>query len=346
MYQPLIAMDAQLQYLDWTQAQPWCNFVLMSPEILPYDMCIIERQLRPESGRGNRSTYRCVIGNKTRKISIKQFLYDWAPPAYDHPNLWRNAEISSINDTPTSQPYVVGNNVAWIGLNYRRQQAASLNIMRTSVEITAVEGCFSTEEFLEIYKGLRPVDPNLMKQIINSSFAALSYPYRHCTVTSPVPLSYWQYTRQDDITMHAYSWNQAPDHILKEHTQWLPPLHYSPNSIFTFGDPESPIEIEYYYEHQDCPGCYIRVLTTPRSYKYAIPFPPKLGDQSCNSCIVDIKGTKVFHASLTEMFGPHEAIWQQGEHNFLLLTKPAPWTDGEWFFKVLHSLIKGKLGTK
>lgn len=337
MYQPLIGNNPQLQDLDWEQAQPWCNFILMRPVKLPIGIHVIKKQLRTESTGGNRSTYHCIIGNETKKASIKQFLYDWAPPAYDHPNLWRNTEISSIEDTPIPQPHLLDNNVVWIGLNYRRQPAASANILRTSVEITVIEGNFSHEELLEICQNLQPVDTVLMQQILSTSFAELSYAYRHSSFASPVPLSYWHYNRQEDMSVHAYSWNSVPEHIVKEHLCLPESVPYAPNSVFTFGDPQNPTEIEYYYEHIDHPGSYIRLLTTTTKSKYSIPFPPQIGDQSCNSYTVEVKGHTVYYSFLTEQFGPHEAIWQQGENTILLLAKPAPWTNRKWMANLLHA---------
>lgn len=337
MYQPLTTTDAHFQCVDWKLAQPWCNFVLMQPEKLPSDLRLMEKQLRAESAEDVRSTYRCIIGDEKRRASLKQFLYDWAPPAYDHPNLWRNPNISSVENTPTPQPHLLGSSVIWTGLNYRRQPALSLNLLRTNIEITAIEGHFSTEELLAICQGLQPVDTAAMQQIINTSLAELSYSYRHLSCASPVPLSYWRYTRQEQMPMQAYAWEQAPKHILKGHIELPQAFGYAPNAIFVCGSPENPAEIEYYYEHLAHPGCYIRLLTTPHGSQHAMAFPPQLGTQCCRSATLDIEGRSVYHAFLTEQFGPHEAVWQRGEQVVLLLVKPAPWTDREWLLKLLHT---------
>ena len=126
------------------------------------------------------------------------YLYDWAPPAYDHPSLWRNAKISPIDATPPPKPFLIDQNVAWIGLNYRRQKAASLSLMRTMIEMTTIEGNFTDEEFIEVYRNLRPVDMELMQNIISTPFACLCQSYRHQKHASPVPLSYWKYNRKKD----------------------------------------------------------------------------------------------------------------------------------------------------
>lgn len=337
MYQPLLGKDTQLQNIDFKQAQPWCNFVLMVPGKLPSDMYVMEQQLRTESSGGHRSTYRMIIGNDKRKASMKQFLYDWAPPAYDHPNLWRDPEIASIKETPAPTPFLLGNNVAWMGLNYRRQAAASINILRTSIEITIIEGAFTYDEISDIINSLYPVDETLKANILSTSFAELSYAYRHPSNASPVPLSYWQYNRQETMPILGYAWADAPAHILKQYREPPEAFGYRPNSVFTVGPTENPSEIEFYYEHKDYPGVYVRILITPASSKFPIPFPPQLDSQSCNS-FVDHKTLAIYHAFLTEELGPHEAVWQQDGKVFLLLTKPAPWTNRAWMSKLMDAI--------
>lgn len=124
----------QQKNLSWKEAQSYCNFVLFEPKDTFLKMFkITETSFRTESPT-DFTSHRCLLRSAYSLISIKQFLYDWAPPAYDHPSLWRNAKISPQESTPIPQPLPVGSHIAWAGLNFRRQQAASFNFMGTMIE--------------------------------------------------------------------------------------------------------------------------------------------------------------------------------------------------------------------
>jgi hypothetical protein len=60
--------------------------------------------------------------------------------------------------TPIPKPLLIGSQVAWVGLNFRRQQAATLSIMRTMIEITIVAGSVKNEDFIELFNALKPTD--------------------------------------------------------------------------------------------------------------------------------------------------------------------------------------------
>ena len=92
--------------MDWDAAQAWCNFVLMRRRVLPNGLSEGKASMRPEAPPGrmaddaeearppwtlsNRSCHRSEYAGGGRRLRIKQFLYDWAPPAFDHPLLWRS----------------------------------------------------------------------------------------------------------------------------------------------------------------------------------------------------------------------------------------------------------------
>jgi hypothetical protein len=283
--------------------------------------------LRPESSAG-RSSYRCEYSDQNRKLSVKQFLYDWAPPAYDHPSLWRNNKISSIGNTPPPRYFYINDDVAWIGLNFRRQPGLSLNINRTMIEMPVVEGSFTDDELIGICKGLKAVNPKIMDQILTTSFSSLCYSSRHKETASIVPLSYWKYTRQNN-----WETRSLPVSDFVEYQQVLATRGYFLNSVFAYGTPIQ--EIEYYYEHQERPGSYIRILIIPHN---GIPYPPILGDQTCTMQSTQIGDREVHHTYLYDAVGPHEAIWKEQNYNVLLLVKPAKWTSLTWFKQLIAEI--------
>ena len=62
---------------------------------------------------------------------------------------------------------------------------------------------------------------------------------------------------------------------------------------------------------------------------------PDVGEQPCERRTVSVLGATVHHAYLSPEYGAHEAVWQSAERNVLLLVKPAPWTNMEWFERFL-----------
>jgi hypothetical protein len=81
LYQPLINQPKPLKELGWEEAQSYCNFILFKPqdEFLK-KFKVIETSLRTESST-DFASHRYVLQSSNVLLSIKQFLYDWAPPA-------------------------------------------------------------------------------------------------------------------------------------------------------------------------------------------------------------------------------------------------------------------------
>ena len=159
-----------------SEAQKRCNFVIFIPSFLPSDVVMREQYLRPESNidsnrrENNRSTFRQVFEGNDRTLVIKQFLYDWAPPAYDYPCLWRNAEIATKAESPAPIGQFVNNNVLWFGKNYRKQEAATIEIERTRIEMTFEKGTFSRQEIVLLCKSLLPVDAEIATHLLRDFF--------------------------------------------------------------------------------------------------------------------------------------------------------------------------------
>ncbi|MEN8236765.1 MAG: hypothetical protein ABFQ95_04390 [Pseudomonadota bacterium] len=167
----------------WSSDMEAANFVVYFPDVLPDDLGLTETNFRPENPEYSypRSSLKFVFKGKNsdRELSIKEFNYDWSPPAYDCPSLWKNHQKFLDIDTPEPTPYPVGNEIFWVGVNYRNQRAASLIKGRTTVEIVVQSGRFSDQELLQIASHLQPVNRNHATQVLSKSFAELSYGYPH-----------------------------------------------------------------------------------------------------------------------------------------------------------------------
>lgn len=336
--------------ITFQNSQEFCNFVVFAPTNLPKDCIVKEHTLRHETcadktKKGSRSSLRSVFEGAGRTLIIKQFLYDWAPPAYDCPSLWRNDEIATTQESPPPKAIFIGNNVLWIGKNYRKQNGATIEIDRTRIEITLEKGDFTDQELIDLCNGFEPQNQQSRTHILNAPFSSLSYYARHLEKATRVPISYWNHQRKKTMYCFPLTHDEALTAKPSIHSfiSTLKQLHYALNSGFAFGaknKKEEPAEVEFLFEHTEHPGCFIRILASSYDSKNPIKMPPKIGDQECFSEIVYEGKSKYYYAhSLTCAHGPHEALFSIDSMSYMILVKPAPWTIPEWFLKLMKSII-------
>lgn len=333
-----------------SEAQRQCHFVVFIPALVPKGLRLHEQYLRPESKvdrnrrENHRATFRQVFAGAHRALVMKQFLYDWAPPAYDHPCLWRNPAIATQTESPAPRGQLVGNSILWFGKNYRRQEAATIEIKRTRIEMTAEKGAFSDQEIVSLCESLVPADVGAAKQILDLSFSTLSYSHRHEEPVVSVPLGYWKHTRSEELISYALTQEEIPEEIVNT----LQPLiialtarGYTINGGFGFGKRRSHMEeIEIIFERQNAPGCFVRILCTRSNSTFSISVPPNLGDQECIHQTLCIQGNTLYYATSKNLaLGSHEIVFSKDPFNFMMLVKPAPWTTFEWVMGLLDSFF-------
>ncbi len=336
--------ESKLRTVAWEQVQPWCNFVVLRPRDLPPDLSVENLTLRPEAPPGrtsdvtgrpdwhdhNRCSLRFEIVGGGRRVRVKQFLYDWAPPAFDHPCLWKSR----------NEPFEVGKNIGWLGTDFRKARAAAVSIDRTTIELSTYEGAFDDDELRAICCGMSPVDLDARRRILATSLAELCYQSRHREQTIAVPCGYFAHERKPPSALLAlYSATKIPADLPGREVAPPPAYGFRLNAAFVYGSTELPQEIDYVYEADEPPGRYLRMLVSPSNQTHGVPYPPRLDLQPCSTEILSIRGQEVHHAFLTERYGPHEAVWQANGHNFMLLTKPSMETDGVWFKGLLEQLL-------
>jgi hypothetical protein len=331
--------------MDWKAAQGWCNFILMHPEVLPDGLSESEARVRPEAPPGrmpgdaaearpswtvsNRSCHRSEYAGGGRRLRIKQFLYDWAPPAFDHPLLWRSH----------NRAFPVGRHLGWLGLDFRSRVAASVCLDRTTIEISTLEGTFSDEELQELCRGLMPAVPELRRQILETPFADLCYQSRHRETPVQVPVGYWRHHRESlPVETRAFRAADAPLHLPGMPICRRVPEGYLPDSVLVYGDQEDPAEVDYLFIHRDDRGCSLRLLASPKRPQ-GIAYPPRLDEQPCSNEVRTLRGRAVYHAFLDPHFGPHEAVWEHDGLVLMLLVKPMIWTDTDWFLGLMERFL-------
>lgn len=339
--------EASVRSLLWEEAQPWCNFVLMRPEAFPVDLSLVKTEVRPESPPGrshdmtgshrpdwtqsNRAAHRSEFAGLDRRLRIKQFLYDYAPPAFDHPCLWESTGIRA---------FPVNDHIGWLGTDFRKLQAASVCLDRTTIELSVTAGTFSDEELQAICRGLRPAVPEARASILRTPLADLCYQSRHEEPPIAVPVGYWAHKRSESLRVTVLRAENVPAHFPGSGLFLPPDYGYRLNTAFVFGDPESPQEVDMVFEQAEDAGRYIRLLVSQSDAVQGLPYPPATEKRHpCSTRVLKINGLDVYHAYHDERYGQHEAVWQKNGLNSMLIVKPAVWTDMAWFDNLLNEIV-------
>ncbi len=343
--------EAEIRSLSWEESQPWCNFVLMKPTLFPEGVSLQAGELRPESPPGrrdgptdsrlpswtlsNRATHRCVLAGKERSVRIKQYLYDWAPPAFDCPCLWLS---------PVVRHFFVGSDVGWLGTDFRGLPGASISLDRTMIELSVLTGSFSDDELQQICSGLRPVNPETRDRILRTPLATLCYQSRHAETPIEVPVGFWAHQRNpQSAPPQVFPGAAAPTDLPGADIALPSDYGYKLDSVFTYGDVAKTDEADFVYYRFDMPNVYIRVLASRESPNQAvIRYPPVLDRQPCRSETISIAGKAIYYAFDNEEVGPHEVVFQASGLNVMLLVKPGTTTDRSWFLDLLTRIVSGR----
>lgn len=337
-YQPKTLYDANdldpvPPLMSAEEAQPWSNFVVFTPAALPMDTSITESSVRKEAPPGrpledtvgrtpwsdnNPTAFRMVISGGGRCLRIKQFLYDWAFPALDHPCLWE----SETHAVPLDDHHVL-----WLGRDYMGNHGASARMARTTIELSVLEGEFTNSELIDLYRALQPVDHDALQRIVSTSFADLSYFGRYSEAEfQGVPVGLWKPGQGDDWSM---TWQPAGPRALGG---------LSLDSVaYVEGDPLVTSEEVYL-------GGFRRNHEL-RVHRYQIPaqpveFAPSTHPGSRET--VTIGGRQVQLGWIDEHVGPFDAILADaaGRPNLRLLSGTGVGLGRQWFEKALASLIE------
>jgi hypothetical protein len=343
----VLAPEAAVREADWEESQPRCNFVLLAPHVLPEGLTVEHATLRPECPPGrvegeeadrrpdwslaNRSCFRFEIAGEGRRLRVKEFLYDWAPAAFDHPSLWKSR----------NRGFEVGHHIGWLGSDFRGRPAASLHVERTMIEIRVVEGEFEGEELRAICRGFEPAFAEARQRIAETPLAELAYQRRHAELVIAVPVGYWKHERTPpDLLATLFAGEAAPAHLPGRAVRPPSRLRYRLDSTFVYGDVLAPQEADFVHVHPDDPGMYIRVLASPAGVPNGIAHPPSLDQQPCSTETLHVGGREVHYAFADERWGPHEVVFQDRGQNVMLLVKPAAWSDRAWFLDLLRDWLQ------
>jgi hypothetical protein len=298
--------------VTFEEAQPWCNFVVLAPTVLPRGHAIgavtLRREVAPgrmehmDTGRSpwshaNPSALRYEIGDGARRLRVKEFLYDWAPPAGDQPCLWE----SEVRAVDLDDRYVV-----WLGTDYAKRPGAYARVARTSVELSVLEGDYGDGELAALYASLHAVDPRAYDRIARTSFAHLSYWARYDVPLLDVPtglLTFRRKHRAEDVR-----W--APDATGLGAPVALPGAldAYRLDAVGRFESPDGAVEHEFVYTTGIDRGHELR-LVVQAAGQGRIQVPAPVEDHPCTVVRRAVAGRDVQVAYVDEHYGPFDAVW-------------------------------------
>lgn len=336
--------DAKVVEHSPDDAQASCNFVVFAPEWLPGDCAVSrttvraeappgrggEEEARPDWTQSNRAVLRMEIAGGGRALRIKQFFYDYAPPAFDHPCLW---------ESPHVEPFAVGAHIGWLGLDFRKQQAASLIAERTTIELRVTDGRFSDDELQRIVRGLAPVSSDAHALVANTPTAWLAYQSRHREGAIAVPVGYWAHKRAESFAVEAIVCAESERPAVDDAA--LRARGYAPESRFVFRDDVREVEEDWVFGHADDAGRSARLLLSRVGERGGIPYPPAREErQKCSSEVYSVNGQAVHHAYAHPELGQHELVWQADGWTCMLLVKPGPWTTRAWLRELVAEIVR------
>lgn len=183
------------------------------------------------------------------------------------------------------------------------------------------------------------------KEILSITFAELSYGYPKIVKAVRVPISFWKMpVLESGIKFQrAYNVNEVPIEI-KLNIEIPQSSGYILNSVFTYQKQEAlstqEDRVEYIYEHSKVPGATVRLVWATKGSN-TLTYPPTLDTtQKFKHEELNLKKKKIYYTYRSKDYGPHEALWHDGNYNYLLLVKPTSWTNKVWFEKFLEEVVK------
>jgi len=325
-------------------AQQWCNFIIWVPA-RGSGYAIKNATVRKEAPPGriegattgrtpwtsnNPSAYRYEVALPSGRIRVKEFLYDWAFPATDHPSLWR----SNVKAVQLNAEYVL-----WFGKNYYSQQAASAQLARTMIEVGVLEGDVDEGELLAFFQNLQPVNKTAAQSIMTTPFSVLSYWARHKADLVGVPTGLWVFQREPGPSEEV--WTKDVGGILRQFNLPTSLGEFVAEGLATFTDSRGHSETEICYVAGADRGHELR-LVAQKHGEGRLVIPPVSEPHPHDSETLTISGVQVYLAWEDKRYGSFDAVWHDAKHgqDLKLVSTTGTHLEYEWFIKMLDLLIR------
>jgi hypothetical protein len=311
------------ELLTFAQAQAEANFVVMEPSWLPSDCAGGQSSFRVEQPPGrpegvdrealrqtpwstaNPCSLRTIFQGRDRAFRIKQFLYDWAPPAAGVAPLW---------DSPELEPFECGGEVGWRGLDYRSAEGACFERERTQIEFSVLEGAFSRAEIAQTMCSIRVADQLKAAAVRSARFHELNYWVRYRFTPMHVPYGLFRYAH---ARKYAFSRPLAPSELAAIAGAGSCPLPCDArleldSAVAIEHEPAHHYEVEAIFWAHGRNSVRFWCTSVNRDSQWTIELPPLAEPRSCQVREPRaLRGTTVWVAALTRERGPWEAMWEE-----------------------------------
>ncbi|WP_277553798.1 hypothetical protein [Halobaculum limi] len=325
----------------FTDAAAHANAVIHEPTSLPDDCTVETVTYRPEQppGRpdgvdaaelgqtpwsdGNPSSVRAVVRGDDRALRVKQFLYDWAPPAASAAPLWR---------TPDPTPVPCEDAVGWLGTDYEDRRGACLQRERTQIEASVTEGAFSDEELAALLRGFEPAAPEASRGVREAPFHSLNYWTRYACRPPGVPHGLWDYSgprpydESRPVSLSALAGPSPPADVRP-----LVPTgeRFVFDSALAFPDADA---VECVFRARENGSDHLWLTAAAEGSPLAPDLPPEPADQpAATRERIDCRGADVYYAALDEEYGAWEAMWEEDGVRYAAWAGASLALDGEAF---------------
>lgn len=330
------------------EAQRWCPFVLWTPPDPPAGARVLPGTLRREAPPGrvrgqvagravwtenNPASYRFEVVGADWRLRVKQFLYDWAFPALDHPCLWGSPSWPSELDE---------RRLLWHGTDYLARQGAATRLARTTVEISLCVGEVGEDTLAALCRSLRPACADAAASIAATPFAALSYFARHPSARVPhVPIGLWRFRRPN--SERSARWSAEPAVVRDALRVWRLPSVVggcAADSVALFDRPADRAELEVVYADPADRGQELRLIARQLRPGRASG-PPEREPHPGQHARVHIAGALVYLAWIDPRYGPWDAVWREPatRREVKLLSGAGVGRDQEWFASQVKAVM-------
>lgn len=331
--------------MTYADAQRAVNFVVFSPDWLPDDCSVTEITVRPEQppGRpdtistedigqtphsaGNPCSLRVVVTGDERQFRLKQFLYDWAPPA---------ASIAPLWGTPDPAPFECRDAVGWLGTDYKDQRGACVQLERTQIELSVSDGEFDDEELCSIFQGLTPTDTDTGRTVRSVPFHRLNYWVRYQCRPPGVPHGLWRHAPQ-----RPYDRSRVLSPAGLETDLPVAPLvpttdRYLFDSAVLFPHSNA---IECVYRNRENCSDHLWITAATAESPLAPSPPLDTADQPAETRRrIELRETDAHYAALTAEYGAWEALWVEDDVHYAVFAGASRFLDETAFQTVVDSL--------
>jgi hypothetical protein len=268
------------------------------------------------------------LGTPYGTLRCKQFLYDLGPlSTLDHAALYDHRQ-----DQMRLHP-LDAERVAWTGYDYQDRRALSLLAWGTNLELRELDGEHTEEYLVEVARSLQPVPEGQLAPLAERSYWARHPRYdRHmCRLAGYRPPSglwrwRWPWLAVDHRWQTALPALPLPGLAAQGGEVFAPAWTF--DSACVFGDPDRPGEVQLFFQPANGLGhaqLWLRAFWRDRQ-PLAEPEGdgwPELESHSGFRAFVRTRlatpsGQRIHVASRTLDHGPHDALWWQGDHGYLL----------------------------